>query len=77
MKRRKYRIMLEYRPEDGWVTSGIGWTETTGIKMFYTLKSARRHARYLLLVRGKDEIEFSRRVPGGWMPEAIWERNNQ
>lgn len=27
MERRKYRIMLN----DGWVTEGNGWTETTGI----------------------------------------------
>ena len=76
MKRRKYRIMLEYWPDDGWVTKGNGWTETTGIKMFRTLKAARRHARHLLLNQRKDQVEFCRRVPGGWMPETIWERTD-
>jgi len=73
MKRRKHNILLAWWPDDGWVTKGDDWTTLSSDKTFRTLKSARRHARYLMST-GKDEVEFLRRVPGGWIPERIWER---
>lgn len=74
MKRRKKHIMLTWWSGRGWITKGDGWTTLDGVKTFRTLKIARRHARYLLLDQKQDQVEFWRRVPGGWKQEAIWER---
>lgn len=77
MKQRKRNIMLTWYPGRGWITKGNGWIDLDGMKTFRTLKAAQRYARYLLLDQQQDEVEFSRRVPGGWLPEVIWERTTQ
>lgn len=77
MKRRKHNILLTWWPGRGWITKGNGWTNLDEMKTFCTLKAARRYARYLLLDQQQDEVEFLRRVPGGWLPEVIWERTDQ
>lgn len=77
MKHRKNNIMLSWWPGRGWTVKGNGWIVLDDVKTFRTLKAARRYARYLLLDQQQDEVEFWRRVPGGWAPETVWERTER
>jgi len=67
MKRRQYNILAAYWPDDD---------TTQYMRTFRTLKMARRYARYLIST-GKEQVEFWRHVPGGWIPEAVLERSDQ